>query len=230
MIKFEITQADRDRVAEAEKTFELIAEEMIKLRAIGAVPNPNAMASRIPVRAVQMLQRQSREGFDDQTSVIILSIVEESNTMLPIAVESMDQAGIESALGGILADACLICSNLRLDFWTIAGEFSSDNLIQPDSDPLIALYKTVGVLASVAMHVELERNLDAIGAVAYKQKYGFALYKLCTAVHWLAFSNDLDIVSLLYRSFEASVEAINTLKEMAAPPVGDVEPSPSIEN
>lgn len=206
MIEIKLTAEDQSRVVEAENNYQQLIAEMSKLR----LANPDISQALDNVRDIQIAQAALRSGFDDQIPTIILGIVEESNTLLPIAIEEGNQAGIESALGGILSDVCVICSRLQFDFLTIANGFNASNLIQPESDPLIALYKTVGVLACVAMHAMMENNPTTEKAIIAKIQFGYALSKVCSAVHWLAFTNDMYVEALLSQSLKASSKAVTS--------------------
>jgi len=189
MIEIEVTQADQDRVVLASEVFD---------RWVGAIASGMFVPSN-QIEAIQVIQRQVRASSDDPTACIVLGIIEEANYELLSAMDTGDISRVDNALAHIMIDLCLVCTNLQLDFWTIASEFNPNAIIMPEGgDGFIALLKVVGLLAHITMKFEIE--MDAIyepkKLMNYKEQFGAVISRICSAVHWLAYSNDRDVVEL----------------------------------
>jgi len=133
---------------------------------------------------------------DTSAAVMALGIVEEACWELVTAVESGDRDEQFDTLGDILVYACAASTQLRLDFGTLAHHFSSIHLIQPETgEGLLELMKAVGMFAHVIGKARQKtRGYDEIAKV--REDGGGALSRICSAVHWLAFANDWDVMCL----------------------------------
>lgn len=133
---------------------------------------------------------------DCSLSVLSLGIVEEACWELPVAIETENGEEVFDALGDVLIFTCGVCTELRLDFMTLSRNFDADHLTPVDGlDGIMNLFKAIGMLAHVVVHHrQLRRGYESIDQT--RLDAGAAIARLCSAVHWLAFSNDWDAATL----------------------------------
>lgn len=134
---------------------------------------------------------------DRSLAVMALGIVEEACWELPVAVEGAISDETFDTLGDILVYTMAVCTDLRLDFMVLARDFDPNGLQQPQGlDGLMNLYKGIGMLAHVVgknrQHTRGYDNMDKVRVHA-----GAAVARVCSAVHWLCFSNDWEPSILL---------------------------------
>lgn len=185
MATISITEEERNLVGKARLEFELYAHvdadfdvsSMPALRRL-QVEHHRWQAQKLGVRA------------DTSLAVMTLGIVEEACWELPVAVESDASDEVYDTLGDVLVYTCAACTDLRLDFLTLARNFDANNIEQPQGlDGLMNLFKGVGMLAHVVgKNRQLTRGYDDINKV--REHGGAAIARICSAIQWLAFSND----------------------------------------
>lgn len=116
---------------------------------------------------------------------IALDITKRACYDLLEAIEADARDEMYETLGTILAHVCSVCTGIKLDFCEVARGFDSQYLDERSGEGItgmLNLFKSVGALASCFQKNEAITIADA----------GVALFRICAAVHWLAFSNDID--------------------------------------
>jgi NTP pyrophosphatase (non-canonical NTP hydrolase) len=136
------------------------------------------------------------DNADASLTVMTLGIVEEAAWELVEAVERGDRDEQYDTIGDILVYTVAACTNLRLDFATLARYFDPKTLQQPDSgEGLLELFKAVGKLCHVVgKERQKTRGYDEVAKV--REHAGAAISRICGAVHWLAFANDWEVALL----------------------------------
>lgn len=160
---------------------------------------------------------------DRSTAVMVLGIVEEACWEMFAAVEADDRDEVYDTLGDILIYTCAVCTDLRLDFMTLAKDFDPGNLEQPAGlDGVLNLFKPIGMLAHViGKHRQLTRGYDS--PTKMRLHGGAAISRICAAVQWLAFSNDWE-PSVLFQDVLGRVMKRDWTKNTLTGDVAVIEP------
>jgi len=181
---------------------ELVSKALMEFALYAHVDSSFDVSSFPPLRRLQIEHHrwQSEKlslNADRSLAVMNLGIVEEACWELPVAVEEDSRDEIFDTLGDILIYTMACCTDLRLDFMTLARDFDAGELQMVQGlEGWMNLYKGIGMLAHVVgKNRQRTRGYDDLEKC--RMHGGAAIARICSAVHWLCFSNDWEPSVLL---------------------------------
>ena len=187
MVAIEVTEEERQLVEKSLTEFALFA-------GVSATTDISSYPTlrRLQIEHCRWQATKLDAKADCSLAVLCLGIVEEACWELPVAIEGEQGEEAFDALGDVLIFTCGVCTELRLDFATLSRDFDASNIVEVRGlDGIMNLYKAIGKLAHVVVHHrQFRRGYGDIDKT--RMDAGVAIASICSAVHWLAFSNDWD--------------------------------------
>lgn len=156
---------------------------------------------------------------DTSLSTMVHGMTEEACWELPDAIEAGDEAEQLDAIGDLLVYTCAVCTNLRLDFGTLACDFDFASVMPPTGEPLVELYKTLGKMNHIIG--KTKQKTRGYHEVAQTRLHAAAVIsQMCKLVLWMTYAQEWDAAEIFENTLTEVMRRnwrVNALTGVTAP-------------